>query len=75
MREEDGVDAFEEAVADVVGLGAEELFGDAGPDLEGAGEVLVDHHLLTAKAAMKLTTLPELWPSPWPGAPAMMGSW
>ena len=29
----------------------------------------------TAMAAMMLSGMPVLWPSPWPGAPSMIGSW
>ncbi len=29
----------------------------------------------TASAATMFTACPELWPSPWPGAPATIGSW
>ncbi len=43
MREENGVNVFECAGADVVGLGAEQLFGDAWPDLECAFHVVLLH--------------------------------
>jgi len=29
----------------------------------------------TASAAVMLSGTPELCPSPWPGAPSMIGSW
>ena len=29
----------------------------------------------TASAAVMFTAWPELWPSPWPGAPSTSGSW
>ncbi len=29
----------------------------------------------SARAAVTLTACPELWPSPWPGAPSTIGSW
>ena len=31
-------------------------------------------HYLTAIAARMFSGMPELWPSPWPGAPSMIGS-
>ncbi len=46
VGEQDCVDIFEVAGADVVGLGAEKFFGDAGPDLEGAGHVVLLHNVL-----------------------------
>ena len=30
---------------------------------------------LTASAAVMFSGMPELWPSPWPGAPSISGSW
>ena len=29
----------------------------------------------TAIAAVMFTACPELWPSPWPGAPSIIGAW
>ena len=43
VSEEDGVDILEVACANVVGLRAEQLFGNAWPDLEGAGHVVLHH--------------------------------
>ena len=46
VGEEADVHILEQAGADVVGLGGDEFFGDAGPELDGAGEVLALHDLL-----------------------------
>ena len=46
MGEQADVHILEHAGADEVGLGGDELFGDAGPELDGAGEVLALHDLL-----------------------------
>ena len=46
VREEDDVDVLENAGAHEVRLGAEQFLGDAGPQFDGAGEVLALHHLL-----------------------------
>ena len=46
VREDDDVGVLEVAVAHVVGLGAEQLFGDARPQLDGARDLLALHDLL-----------------------------
>src|SRR3546814_3895437 len=46
MGEKNGVDAVEHAVTDHEGLAGDQLFGDAGPEQQGAGDVLLLHQLL-----------------------------
>src|SRR6185503_435644 len=46
VREQGDVDVLEEAVADVIRLGADEFLGDARPDADGAGNLLALHDLL-----------------------------
>ena len=44
VREQADVDVLEHSGADVVGFGADQFLGDAGPELEGAVEMLALHH-------------------------------
>src|SRR6185436_2344895 len=46
VREERDVDVAEHAGANEIGFGADELFGDARPDLQRARQVLALHDLL-----------------------------
>ena len=56
-----------DAGADVIRLGAEQLFGDARPQLDRARQLLRSMIFFTASAAAMFSGMPELWPSPWPG--------
>src|SRR5262245_53248226 len=49
MGEEHGVNVLEQAGAYEVGLGAEELLGDAWPEHERAGKLLAFHEILDRK--------------------------
>ena len=64
MVVEHGVDVLEEAGADVIGLGAELLLGDARPDHHVPGSFSRSMTRLTAIAARMFSGVPELWPSP-----------
>ncbi len=46
MAEQHDVDVLEHPGANVVGLGADQLLGDAGPELDGALQMLALHHFL-----------------------------
>ena len=76
VREEHGVDVLEHAGANEVRLRRHLLFGDARPEHDRAGDLLAFIMIcLSAIAAVMLSGMPELCPSPWPGAPATIGSW
>ena len=76
VGEEDDVDVLEHAGAHEVGLGRR-----AAPRRRPATASIVPRQLsrsmifFTAIAAMMFSGMPELWPSPCPGAPSMIGSW
>ena len=74
VREERDVDVLEQSGAHEVRLGADQLFGRAGPDADRAGQLLALHDLLHRERRGDVHRLPELWPSPWPGAPSIIGS-
>ena len=46
VAEQHDVDVFEHSSANVVSLGADQLLGDAGPEADGALQMLALHHLL-----------------------------
>ena len=46
VREQADVDVLEHAGANVVGLGADQFLGDAGPQADGALQMLALHHFL-----------------------------
>jgi hypothetical protein len=46
VREDDDIDVLEVAVANVIGFGPEELFGDARPQFDSAGDLLPLHDFL-----------------------------
>ena len=75
VREQRDVDVLEEPGADEVRLGADQLLGGARPDADRAGQLLALHDLLHRERRGDVERLPELCPSPWPGAPSISGSW
>ena len=74
VREERDVDVLEESGADEVRLGADELLGGPGQIRIVPGSFSRSMIFFTAIAAVMLTACPELWPSPWPGAPSIIGA-
>ena len=64
VREQHDVDVLEHSGAHVVSLGAEQFFGDAGPEPDGALRCSRSITFFTASAAMMFSGMPELWPSP-----------
>ena len=74
VREERDVDVLEEPRADEVRLGADELLRRPGQMRIVPGSCSRSMIFFTASAAVMFTACPELCPSPWPGAPSIIGS-
>ncbi len=58
MREQHGIHAFEVAIANVIGLRAQQLFGDSRPYLDRPREMVLDHHILHRKRRNDVHRLP-----------------